>query len=220
MAMRTTSFAEGEYYHVYNRGTDKRPIFQDKADHDRFTRLMYISNTTERINARNLLRDKVDLFDTVLADKLVHIGLYCLMPNHFHIVLTPNIDGGVTKFMSKLGTAYSMYFNKKYDRTGTLFEGRFKSQWVDNDAYMRYLYAYVHLNPAKLFTPATHDEDKKAALETFLRSYQYSSLPDYLGQARVEQKILSPSVFPEYFQTAADHWSDLKQWLRYREEVE
>ena len=217
MGRRTVSFATGEFYHLYNRGTEKRQIFVDAKDYNRFLQLLYISNSVRRFNARDILKGHHELFGFQLEERLVHIGLYCLMPNHFHIVLTPVADNGVSNFMRKLGTAYSMYFNKKYDRTGTLFEGRFKSQWVDNDVYMRYLYAYVHLNPTKLFTPATDEEDEKAALENFLRNYQYSSLPDYLGQSRVERKIISPRAFPEYFQTSADHWSDLKEWLRYRE---
>ena len=141
------------------------------------------------------------------------------MPNHFHMLLTPCVEDGITMFMQKLGTAYSMYFNKRYNRTGTLFEGPFKAKWADNDIYLKYLYAYIHLNPLKLWGRV--DVASEPSIEEtldFLKSYTYSSLSDYLQIARLENVIIDPKPFPGYFETAADQVDELKDWLTYREE--
>ena len=221
MGNRTVQFVEDEFYHVYNRGTDKRVLFKDKTDHQRFLKLLYISNSVENINVRNILRKNSEPYTFERGAPLVSIGTYCLMPNHFHILLTPCVDSGVSKFMQKLSTGYSMYFNKRYNRTGTLFEGAFKSKWADNDIYLKYLYAYIHLNPLKLWSRAeVVSEPSSEETLDFLQSYTYSSLPDYLQVPRLENKIIDPASFPEYFKTVADQVNELKDWLSYKEEVE
>jgi len=148
---------------------------------------------------------------------LVRIGAYCLMPNHFHLLLTPQVEGGISAFMHKVCTAYSMYFNRRYNRTGTLLEGPFKSSWVDNDTYLKYLYAYIHLNPLKLWQREDLDtEIADADILEFLKSYTYSSLPDYLQASRPENKIIDPTPFPGYFTTVAGQVKELKGWLLLR----
>ena len=122
---------------------------------------------------------------------------YCLMPNHFHILVRETSEKGVSQFMQRLGTAYSSYFNKKYKRTGTLFEGPFKARLVDTEPYLLYLTSYIHLNPIKLIDP----EWKKFGIknvesaEKFLREYQSSSFIDYVGINRQESVILAKPLF-------------------------
>ena len=221
MATRPVNMVEGEFYHVYNRGTDKRLMFRDDTDYKRFIKLLYISNSVTRINIRDILRKNNEPYSYERGVPLVSIGAYCLMPNHFHILLTPCVEGGVSAFMHRLGTGYSMYFNRRYNRTGTLLEGPFKSSWVDSDIYLKYLYAYIHLNPLNLWKRGDIDVEitDEATLE-FLKSYPYSSLPDYLGVARPENAIIDPTPFPEFFVTMADQVRELKEWLLLREEVE
>ena len=211
----------GEFYHVYNRGTDKRVIFRDDTDHQRFLKLLYLSNSIEHISVRNILRKDSEPYTFDRGLPLVKIGTYCLMPNHFHILLTPCVEDGVSLFMQKLGTGYSMYFNIRHNRTGTLFEGPFKAKWVDSDTYLKYLYAYIHLNPLKLWgrEHETSDPDHQETI-SFLKKYRYSSLPDYLQVTRLESEIINPEPFPDYFATAADHIEELKDWLTYKEEAE
>ena len=210
MANRTILFAEHEYYHVYNRGVDKRVLFYDAADHHNFLQRLYILNNTDPISIRDIKKSKDDIYAHERHEPLVSIGAYCLMPNHYHLLLTPCTDGGVSTFMRKLGTSYSMYFNSKYERTGTLFEGKFKAKHADTDEYLKYLYAYIHLNPAKLSPTGTD-------AATFVTQYTYSSLPDYLSNNRRQSGILSPADFPEYFITAAEHMDELNTWLAYGE---
>jgi putative transposase len=215
VGIRPVQLLEGEFYHVYNRGTDKRVLFRDDTDRQRFLKLLYISNSVESVNIRNILRKNSEPYAYDRGETLVHIGAYCLMPNHFHILVTSRVEDGVSKFMKKLCTGYSMYFNKRYNRTGTLFEGPFKSKWVGEDTYLKYLYAYIHLNPLKLWERGNliNDSDTEETLN-FLKGYQYSSLPDYLQVARSENKIINPTPFPEYFTTAASHVNELKDWLK------
>src|SRR3989344_5942831 len=144
MALRKQSFVAGEYYHLYNRGTEKRIIFLDEKDYERFLFLMYICNSIKSI----ILRDVDENFER--GETIVDIGAYCLMPNHFHILAYEKMEGGISQYMRKLLTAYSMYFNKKYKRTGKLYSGVFKSIHANSDRYLKYLYSYIHLNPAKL----------------------------------------------------------------------
>ena len=144
MATRKISFVIGEYYHLYTRGTEKRIIFLDADDYEYFIFLMYMCNTEKPIRIKALGED----FDR--GETIVDIGSYCLMPNHIHILVYEKIEKGISIYMLKLLTAYSMYFNLKYKRTGRLYESTFKSSHAGDDRYLKYLYAYIHLNPAKL----------------------------------------------------------------------
>ena len=128
---RRTPFVVGEYYHIYNRGNSKQNIFLDNEDYDRFVKLLYLCNSTKSINFRDdIIDQKIDAWDFDIGDNLVSIGAWVLMPNHFHIYITPSPrthlgkanDDAISLFMKKICTAYSMYFNKKYERTGTLFD--------------------------------------------------------------------------------------------------
>lgn len=219
MGTRITALVEGEFYHVYNRGTDKRTLFRDDTDRHRFLKLLYISNSIASVNVRNILRKNSEPYTFERGVSLVNIGAYCLMPNHFHILLTPCVEGGVSKFMHKLCTGYSMYFNRRYNRTGTLLEGAFKSKWADSDIYLKYLYAYIHLNPQNLMIRTEVGEVNDEELLEFLKSYHYSSLPDYLKVTRSENSILNPDPFPDYFKTVAENVSELKEWLIYGDDA-
>ncbi len=207
MSTRKISFAIGEYYHIYNRGTEKRIIFKNKVDYDYFLFLMYVCNTTKSIEIRNINK-KFDRGDT-----LIDIGAYCLMPNHFHILIREKTEGGISKYMLKLMTAYSMYFNKKYNRTGKLYEGTFKSIYVSNDNYLKYLYSYIHLNPAKLIDKNWKEsKTNKANILNYISEYLYSSFQEYIASS---YKIINPNSFPEYFPKLKDHKKELFEWLNY-----
>ncbi len=105
MALRKQQFSVGEYYHLYDRGVEKRKIFQSTQDYKHFIFLMYICNTEKSI----VLRDIGKKFNR--GETIVDIGAYCLMPNHFHILIKEKIDGGISMYMRKLMTSFSMYFN-------------------------------------------------------------------------------------------------------------
>ena len=209
---RKITFTPGEYYHIYNRGVEKRNVFMDVRDRDRFQSLLYLLNGVKPIIYR-LIQGET-LYKEEVGEKIVAIGAYVLMPNHFHLLLKETKDGGVTSFIRKLTTGYTMYFNKKYERVGPLFQGAFKAEHINNDGYLKYLFAYIHLNPVKLIDKNWKEKgitNLKHA-ERFLQEYLHSSYSDYLRIQRLEKDILSPKLFPNYFsnsQTVTTFHKDL-----------
>lgn len=221
MSERRFSFVSGEYYHIYNRGNSKQVVFQDSYDYVRFQRLLFLSNSSQNFKIEYIRDKKIDFYESNRKEKLVAIGAYCLMPNHFHILLTPLIENGVSVFMKKLGTGYSMYFNKKYDRAGSLFEGKFKAKIAEDDEYLKYLFAYIHLNPLKLIDPEWKEKGVLDAgpSKQYLESYGYSSLSDFLGVSRKEGRILDVHKFPQFFQSKEDVKDNLYSWFSDRKDL-
>ena len=205
--LRKDPFISGQYYHVFNRGVDKRIIFDLIKDYERFIILLYLANSKESFSLDVILGRQRKRFNKIFeidrGDSIVSIGAWCLMPNHFHILIKQEVDGGITKFMKKLSTGYAMYFNKSNERQGSLFSGPFKSKLIGtDDNYMRQLFAYIHLNPVELSFPEwenNKDIINKQEIGAFLDEYRYSSYKDCLGTERVENKILKLENFPDYF---------------------
>jgi putative transposase len=211
---RNYVFAPGEYYHIYARGFEKSIVFKTAEDHLRFIESLFLLNTAEAIHIGNVkkhlkyvssiergLTSFNAIFDHPKSSVLIDIGAYCLMPNHFHILVREKDENGkgISKFMQKLMTSYTMYFNKKYDRTGALFGSSFKAQHVTNDNHLKYLFAYIHLNPKKII------DSKK------LSAYQYSSYQDYLAKNRPQKAILNKKAFPDYFEKGMEN--EIEEWL-------
>jgi putative transposase len=167
MSMRKHSFEIGFYYHIYNRGVDKRSIIEDKKDLDRFIQGLDLFNNEEPIGSifeynfkKNKLRSK--------APKLVEILAYCVNPNHYHFILTPIKENGIEKFMQRIG-GYSKYFNEKYKRSGALFQGKFKSKLIEDENYLKKLSSYVNMNNRDLDGVKVFELSK-------------SSLEEYIGK--------------------------------------
>lgn len=220
MSLRKVNFAKGEYYHIYNRGNSKQKIFRDKEDYLRFIALLYIANTSDKFNIYDLKKyANSDIYEKEKSDSLVGIGSYCLMPNHFHILITEKVEGGISNFMQKLSTAYAMYYNKKYERSGSLFEGKFKSKHIDKDNYFKYLFSYVHLNPIKLIQKDWKEKGIKNKTEAikYLNKYEYSSYLDFVEEERFQNKILDLKEFPKYFSNKKSFIKDTFEWLSYKE---
>ncbi len=217
---RNIVFSVGEYYHIYNRGVDKRQIYLDNGDWERMLKLLYVANSIKPFVYRDI--QNKPLGDIDRGEQLVAIGAYCLMPNHFHILIKETAEGGITSFMEKLTTAYSMYFNKRSKRTGFLFEGNFKAEHVDRDEYLKYLYAYIHLNPVKIIEPTWKEEgiENVDAAKKYLEGYRYSSYEDYTRGKREESAILTPQEFPDYFEERGDFEHYVQDWLQYKDEVD
>lgn len=147
--MRKTELVNGEYYHIYNRGVDKRIIFSDHEDVERFLLSMTEFNTEEPIGSiyEHSFSKKLGRETSKSSRKpLVDIVAYCLNPNHFHLLLKQVAEGGISEFMKRLGGGYTKYFNNKYERSGVLFQGVFKSVHVDSNEYLLHVSSYVNLN--------------------------------------------------------------------------
>ena len=191
--------SEGEYYHLYNRGVEKRNIFLTREDHNRFRRLLYVANGTERFVFRDI--ERKELKDIDRGEPLVAIAAWVLMPNHFHVLIKEIKEGGTAAFMEKLCTGYSSHFNKRHDRVGPLFQGRYKSQHVTSDNHLKYLFAYIHLNPLKLMDPTWRGQRSinTTKAKKFISTYKHSSYLSYVDTSREENILLSKNEFPEYF---------------------
>lgn len=140
MAVRSFTFAVGEHYHCFNRGVDKRVIFIDQQDYIYFLQLLKHLNTSDVLGSLRLHKNKEPI------DPPVTMLSYCLLPNHYHLIMRSNIDGGVSKYLQRIAGGYTMYFNQKYERTGSLFQGKFKAKHIESDQDLRQMLAYVRYN--------------------------------------------------------------------------
>jgi putative transposase len=132
----------GEYYHVYNRGVDKRDIFFDADDLDRFMLSIEFFNVKEPIGSIYERGFSPDMQDEAIVD----VVAYCLNPNHYHLLLFQRTERGIQKFMQRLATGYTMYFNEKYERAGALFQGRYKAVHITSNEQLLHTSVYVNLN--------------------------------------------------------------------------
>lgn len=219
---RNLDLSVGEFYHVYNRGVERRTIFIDKNDYERFSVLLYVCNSTSQIHASDHKEQGLtlrDLFSIKRECTLVDVGAWCLMPNHFHLLLKEKAPGGISLFMQKLTTAYTMYFNKKHSRKGSLFEGTFKAKHLGREEYLKYQYTYIHLNPIGIIDTGWKNKEvaDRSVARDFLKKYTYSSYKDYVNEERQEKLILNRSEFPEYFSLSTDFEEMVDEWINFSE---
>src|SRR3989338_4689687 len=132
-----------DFYHVINRGVEKRDVFLEEGDFIRFIHDMYVFNDV-RSAPNYIVKERQHVRQRKM---LVHVHAYCLMKNHYHLLLSPNTENGISAFMQKLNMGYSKYFNDKYERSGVLWQGIFKKIHVTRDAHFMYIPYFIHLNP-------------------------------------------------------------------------
>lgn len=195
MPQRTIPLVNDQYYHVFNRSINKEPIFTKSKDCQRaITALNYYSFSGSPIRLAYFLAQGPDKRFEIMnalkskSKRLVDIICFCLIPNHFHLLLKQNTESGISKFLSLFQNSYTKYFNTKYSRHGHLFQGQFKAVRIEDDEQLLHASRYIHLNPYSSFAIKTITE---------LETYQYSSLSEYLGKAREElcQKEIIMSHF-------------------------
>lgn len=205
--MKNNHFVNEEYYHIYCRGVEKRLIFMDDRDYLRFLLSLKVFNTAglSWISEKQNLDEKISK-----EDNLVDILCYCLMPNHYHLLLKQRIDGGITKFMRKLNTGFTMYFNLKNERKARLFESRFKSVHVDDNSYLLHLWRYIHLNPLDLINKNWREGKFKDAkfIRAFLEDYKWSSYRYF--STNLKSEIINKDIFEELYDK--DLENSLIQW--------
>lgn len=174
------------YYHVYFRGGNRTRIFRDAADYEKMLQLF------ARYLSLQEVKNSAGLSFPNYSYKLELLA-FCLMPNHVHLLIYQRQQGIMTEFMRSLLTSYSMYFNKRYKRSGPLFESRYKASLISDDSYLEHITRYIHLNPRQW------------------REYEYSSLPYYLHQ--VSDEWIDPKRIAELF-------SGPEEYLRFVQDYE
>ena len=197
------SYIENGYYHIYNRGVEKRDIFLEEQDCKVFLHYLklYLSPIEELMKqiepSSRILR-----FIPLNLSREVNLLTFALMPNHIHLQIKQKTKDGMVKLMRRLATSYVMYFNKKYNRVGALFQSTYKAALVETDSYLLHLSRYIHLNPTKI-NPALNFEE-------------FSSYPYYLGEKHASW--IKPQEILGYFKTAQR--TGLKDILSYQSFVE
>ncbi|KKR81361.1 MAG: Transposase IS200-family protein [Candidatus Daviesbacteria bacterium GW2011_GWA1_41_61] len=216
-------YSENTYYHLYNRGVEKRPIFQDDQDY-----AVFLSYLKEYLLPKNeeALRKKLSDPNTSYKEKYkilrllrlnnfhgeIMLNAYCLMPNHFHFLIKQNSANSIDTFMNSLCLRYAKFFNTKYERVGRLFQDVYKAVMVDSEPQLLYLTSYIHQNPIK------NQKKKSASPEVVWRACfsQPSSLPEYLGQKKTEW--VHPEDILSYF-SKTNHQLSYQAFVEQAEEI-
>jgi putative transposase len=221
--MRKENFTIGSFVHVYNRGNRKQPIVRDQKDKWHFLENLFYFNNKIAINnpSRSVERRSKLTFDRLFdwpaewpeRDPLVKIIAFCLMENHFHLLLKEIQEEGISLFMKKIGTGMASYFNKKYNEVGTLFQGSYKAKRVDEDLYLNYLSVYIQVkNPFENY-PGGFQE----AIKNFDKAYgiatkdPYCSLADYAGLRN--SPIINEDILEDFFPNPESYKEFARQCL-------
>ena len=218
--MRDVDFVNGNYYHVFNRGTDKRQIFQYGSDYERFYESLFLFNDANYASPggeirRSWARMVQYELDGKERQPLVSIISFCLIPNHFHSFLRQETDQGISKFLHRLSMGYTKYFNLRYSRTGHLFESAYKIVPVEQDAHFTHLSRYIHLNALdgtdfKWREGAILPTDWPGVLDA-LNQYRWSSHHVYMGEKQKLQ-VVNEDLVREFFTTSDDYVRFLNGW--------
>lgn len=190
MPYRIIPFETGGFYHIYNRGVEKRQIFSDERHYQRFLQTLYyyqFSGPKPKFSHQFHFKLK----DFYQNQKIVEIICYCFMLNHFHLLIRQLSEGGIKEFMQKILNSYTKFFNVKNNRVGPLFQGTFKAVPIETDGQLLHVSRYIHLNP--YVSDLTKD----------LESYPYSSYPDFIGIA--EGQICNKKPILNFFKDANDY---------------
>lgn len=211
MSERKNQFAKGHIYHIYNRGVEKRDIFGNDNDRWRFLQGLFLFNDIDVSTnilwqvERNFGRATFKTLKAFLQEQkrrpLVRLMADCLMPNHYHLLVEEIVDGGISKFMQKLGTGYTMYFNKTNERVGSLFQGVFKSVLVATQEQLERLLVYINvINPGQLIEPDLKEGGIKDVekLLKFAEDYLWTTHREYLGlrESFIIDKGVLNDIFP------------------------
>lgn len=202
------SYVKGGVYHIYNRGVEKRTIFENDQDYSVFLKYLkeYLEPPKEPSEYSKTFTLKGSTFKGVPRmpnnyENKIDLLVYCLMPNHFHLLVRQKDTASIKDFMRSLLTRYSMYFNKRYERVGPLFQGIYKAVLIDDDNYLLHLSRYIHLNPRETSMDILN---------------AYSSYPEYLRGRHTGW--IKPDLILSYFETGTA--KEFKKFNSYKDFVE
>lgn len=191
MPSRIIPFVNGEYYHIFNRGVAKMQIFNNSYDYSHFVKTIAYYSIEGPKPRLSVFTPTTTILD--INKKITDIICYCLMPNHFHILLRQKKDGGITEFVSKLSNSYTKYINIKNNRVGHLFQGNFKAVHVETNEQLLHLSRYIHLNPLVSY------------LVKDLDSYKWSSFPEYINLTDAKKTICDKKIVMDQFKSHEEY---------------
>lgn len=222
MPIKRPPLINNEIYHIVTRGVSDSLIFKRENDYYRAIFSLYEFNTVEPvlIRKRRKLREQFsDSFDD--RDLIVEILAFCFMPNHIHLLLRQIKEGGISQFMRKFGAGYAAYFNKKYNRQGHLFQGRFRAVHIKDDNQLKIVFAYIHSNPISLVEAKWKEgivENPERAIK-FLENYRWSSYLDYIGK-RNFPSITERAFFLKIMGSEASCGKFVKDLVEYKKRIQ
>lgn len=203
MPGRITPLVNGEYYHIFNRGSEKRSIYTQPRDYTRFQKTFHyyqFSGPKPKFSQFT----KSNLFKPLLNEKLIEIICYCLMPNHFHFLVRQLKGKGISVFISQLSNSYTKYFNVKYDRIGPLLQGAFKAVRVETDEQLVHVSRYIHLNPVVSGLVKKPENYKWSSyIEYIQNESSFCSVNEVLGLFK------SPEKYQKFVEDQIDYASQL-----------
>lgn len=194
-----------ELYHVLNRAVEKRPLFLDARDYERFVQNLQDFNDTkpathDRIKNGGLRNPRLS---GDVREQIVTIHAWCLMKNHYHLLLSERTEGGITTFVRKINVGYANYFNERYTREGALFQGRTKKKIIDSDSYFLHILHYIHLNPLDYARDTRGWRERQIhnasnALRQ-IKNYRWSSYRDYCNNKGEFPSVVDTGLFRDVF---------------------
>ena len=216
--MRREILTNNQFYHVYNRGVDKRRIFLDDKDRFRFIHDLFEFNDSNVVP--NVFYHLNRTLEVAIERKprniLVEIIAFCLMPNHYHLLLKQRQEKGISLFLQKLGAGYSRYFNERHQRSGVLFQGTFRAIHIASDEYLSHLTRYIHLNPLDLKFPDWKNRgiENRTAVSLFLNQYRWSSYPDYIGKKNFPSVTSREFVIGYFNESQKEYEEFVLEWTK------
>ena len=226
MPIKRPQLINGEIYHIVIRGVGDSLIFKNKDDYYRGIFSLYEFNTTEPIEIRKQ-REKRKTAKrsggqtSANARKLlVEILAFWFMPNHIHLLLKQIRNNGITKFMQKLETGYATYFNKKYNRKGHLFQGRFRAVHIKTNEQLKNVFVYIHTNGISLIEPTWKEIGIKNPQKVikFLENYKWSSYPDYIGKKNFPS-VTKRDFLSKVIGREKGCRNFVESWVKYKKEL-
>lgn len=212
--MRKVFFANDEIYHIFNRGVELRPTFTDKREYKRGQQALnyYRFAQLPFSFARALVLEtskRAIFFDSLAKERklIVELICYCLMPNHFHILIRQKRENGISKFLSNFTNSYTRYFNTKHKRIGPLFQGTFKAVRIESEDQLLHVNRYIHLNPIVSFVVKNED----------VLTYPGSSLSEYFLR---KDTMCDTSVILSHFRSIGEYKKFLWDQIDYGKSLE
>lgn len=192
MPYRTIPFVNGEFYHLYNRGLLKQDIFYQKRDYSQFIKTFFYYQIQNPKPKFSIYRQS-KTFPVDSSKKIIEIVCYCLMPNHFHLLVKQLTDGGITEFMRRFIHSYTKYRNTKYKLQGPIFQGIFKAVLIKSDEQLLHVSRYIHLNPLVSY------------LVKDLKDYHWSSYLDYINSSSTQNQPLAKNDILSFFKNPSEY---------------
>lgn len=195
--MRNIKIAPNEYYHIFNRGMSKQVVFNDQKDYARFLFLiLYFQSSLNFTNISRMSKDFVqhsvlhidkEIQNNIIKDRFVELVSFCLMPNHFHLIVKEVDEKGIAQYIQRVLNSYTKYYNTKYQKSGHLFQGPYKAVHIKDNNQLLYLSTYVHKNPSEI-SGWLNKEDQ----------YMWSSYQDFVYENRCGDLLISNIILEQF----------------------